>query len=214
MDIDRKEVFRYLGLKQNYIPEKNILCEIEGCILELLNISTMKSIYKIFDIKVSENIIDFGAFCAESRSLSKNLADCKKAVLFAATLGTESEIILNRLNRLNVSRAFIMDACAVALIEQYCDDCQREIEKISAEKGLFVRPRFSPGYGDFNIKHQKDFIRLLELPKKLGLTLSEGFMLIPSKSVTAVMGLSTSNKNCNKKGCEMCNNSECLFRRS
>ena len=59
-----------------------------------------------------------------------------------------------------MSKAVIMQAAAAAVIEEYCDQCQMEIEKTLAKQKLFLRPRFSPGYGDFDLIHQKDFIAL------------------------------------------------------
>ena len=58
------------------------------------------------------------------------------------------------------------------------------------KEGYYIRPRFSPGYGDFDIAHQDMILRMLDTAKKIGLTLTGGNMLTPSKSVTAVIGLS------------------------
>ncbi len=31
------------------------------------------------------------------------------------------------------------------------------MRRTAEQEGLYCRPRFSPGYGDFSIKHQRDF---------------------------------------------------------
>ena len=56
-------------------------------------------------------------------------------------------------------------------------------------EGLHTKPRFSPGYGDFSLEHQRDFMRILDLENSLGLTLTGSLLLVPEKSVTAVIGL-------------------------
>ena len=57
-----------------------------------------------------------------------------------------------------------------------------EIQRNAKEKGLYLRPRFSPGYGDFALEYQKDIFRMLECEKRIGITLTEGNLMMPSKS--------------------------------
>ena len=47
--------------------------------------------------------------------------------------------------------------------------------------GLYLRPRYSPGYGDLALGEQAVFFRLLELPKRLGLSLSEAYIMSPEQ---------------------------------
>lgn len=212
-DISQKEIFRYLGY-HNTIPTETIQSVVTDCISELLNCCSMHHTYKIFDcvIQHTKIIID-NHVIIESKNLSKNLNECNQVILFAATLGVQADILLKKYSHIDMSKAVIMHAVAATIIEEYCDQCQIEIEKILAKQKLFLRPRFSPGYGDFNLIHQQDFITLLDCPRKIGLTLTDSFLLAPSKSVTAVMGISKTNKYCPIKGCEACAKTNCIFRR-
>ena len=83
-----------------------------------------------------------------------------------------------------------------------------------AQDKNYLRPRFSPGYGDFSILYQKDVLRMLDAPKKIGLTMTDGYMLTPTKSVTAIIGISNTKEPCHRKGCEECDKSDCVYRRS
>ena len=65
--------------------------------------------------------------------------------------------------------------------------------------------RFSPGYGDLPLETQGDFLRTLNAEKRLGVTLSPGGLCIPTKTVTAVIGLSTRPVEKGKRGCAVCN---------
>ena len=212
-DISQKEIFRYLGY-HNTIPTETIQSVVTDCISELLNCCSMHHTYKIFDcvIQHTKIIID-NHVIIESKNLSKNLNECNQVILFAATLGVQADILLKKYSHIDMSKAVIMHAVAATVIEEYCDQCQIEIEKTLANQKLFLRPRFSPGYGDFNLIHQQDFITLLDCPRKIGLTLTDSFLLAPSKSVTAVMGISKTNKYCPIKGCEACAKTNCIFRR-
>ena len=113
-----------------------------------------------------------------------------------------------------MGKSVVLQACAAAYLEEYCDDLQLSIgEELKAQK-KWLRPRFSPGYGDFDIHHQDDILRMLDTAKKIGLTLTGGNMLTPSKSVTAVIGLSETETSCHIKGCEACQKKDCAYRRS
>lgn len=112
-----------------------------------------------------------------------------------------------------MSRAVVLQACAAARIESYCNEINDKLKAEAAEEGLYLRPRFSPGYGDLPLSCQPDFCRVLEAEKTVGITLTESFLMMPSKSVTAVIGVSKIAAGCVKEGCEVCSNKNCLCRR-
>ena len=114
-----------------------------------------------------------------------------------------------------MARAVVMQAAAAALIEEVCDRNFESWRKEYEEKGLYLRPRFSPGYGDFPLSVQKDLLGGLEAGKRLGITLTEGGLMMPSKSVTAVIGISPVKGFCRTEGCEACEKKkDCPYRRS
>ena len=52
----------------------------------------------------------------------------------------------------------------------------------------------------------------MDCTKRIGLTLTDGYMLTPIKSVTAVIGL-TEDTVCNTSKCAACVNRACEFRK-
>ena len=104
-------------------------------------------------------------------------------------------------------------AMASTAIEQVCTQVDEIIAAQNPER--FMTFRFSPGYGDYPISLQRDFLRLLDAPRKIGLSLSESCLLVPAKSVTAVAGLSASPVPRRKRGCAVCNlKMTCQYRRN
>ena len=83
---------------------------------------------------------------------------------------------------------------------------------VLAAKGRGLRPRFSPGYGDFSIEHQRDIARVLDTARRIGLTVTDSLMLAPMKSVTAVIGVAET-EGCTEAGCGNCGKKDCEFRR-
>jgi cobalamin-dependent methionine synthase I len=157
--------------------------------------------------------IDGGCFHTKSRNLSKNLQDCEEIIVFAATLGTGADHLIQKYNRLQMSRAVILQAAAATMIEEYCDQVCRELKAEYEKKGWYLRPRFSPGYGDFPLECQSALLNGLEAGKRIGIKLTDSLLMMPSKSVSAVMGVSRKPYRCEVKGCESCTKTDCAYRR-
>ena len=105
-----------------------------------------------------------------------------------------------------------MQAIGAERIEALCDAFCDKLKAEKSEKGLFLRPRFSAGYGDLSIELQRDIMRALDCGRKIGVTLNESLLMSPSKSVTAIVGIS--NMHCTPEfGCTSCENKDCSFRK-
>ena len=203
-----KEALRYLGYGRNEADEE-VNKKFNECYEALEKAVMPKSVVYECDIDVNNGIIKAGNVTVKSNNLSKNLMGCKRAVFMAATLGQGADMLIRRLSKTDMPMAVIADALATAMIEEYCDEICLNLKS----KGYNLRPRFSPGYGDFDIIHQKDFINILDCYKKIGLAVTDGLMLAPSKSVTAIMGISDKDDKCTISGCEVCEKTDCSYRR-
>ena len=56
-------------------------------------------------------------------------------------------------------------------------------------------------------------MRMLDCAKTIGLTMTDSFMMTPTKSVTAVIGASPAKERCPAAGCEVCGKHDCEYRR-
>ena len=237
MEINRREIYRYLGIKPNMEPDAATEQLAEECIRELAEKCRPRAYARWFPLRVCSAsgavetvdigaagagkaqdasdslLLDFSCFQVRSRSLLRNLQDCSEVILFAATIGEGADLLARKYGRINVAKAVVMQAAAAAMIEAFCDEENEKLRAEAAEKGLYLRPRFSPGYGDFSLNHQRDFARVLEMQKTVGITLTESLLMLPSKSVTAVIGVSKQDARCVLSGCESCRNAGCTFRR-
>ena len=212
---DRKEIFRYLGYRGRE-PETGVAEAADSCAAALQTVVEPRHVRRVFPLEwVSADRFRIEGMDVVSRDLSRNLRGCSEVCLMAATLGLGPDRLVQREEALGkMSRAVILQAAAAAMIEAYCDDVNEEIRREAAPKGLFLRPRFSPGYGDFSLEHQTELFRILEVQKKIGVTLTGSLLMMPSKSVTAVIGLSKENTHCMVQGCEVCGKQDCSFRRN
>lgn len=195
MELNRREIYRYLGYRGT-LPEAEIRERIEELGGRVVRAAQPRHALAPASLKFFENdILELGGIRVESRDLSRNLRDCGEVVFFVATLGLEVDRLISGASRRGrISDGVMLQAAAAALIETYCDQICKDLAVELGPRGLFPRPRFSPGYGDFSIKHQKDLLDYQRLGAGIGLTVTDSMLLAPMKSVTAVIGLGPERK--------------------
>ena len=66
----------------------------------------------------------------------------------------------------------VLQACAAAYTEEQADLAQGGIAQYAQERGLYLRPRYSPGYGDLPLASQRFLFDVLQISKKIGVTLT------------------------------------------
>lgn len=132
----------------------------------------------------------------------KMLAQCGRAVLLACTLGAQFDNLLRAEQARDMAGAVILDACGSALVEQGCDEAERDIA--ARFPGLYLTDRFSPGYGDLPLSLQPGLCAVLDAERRVGIHVTSSFLMNPGKSVTAVIGLADKPQMARIRGCAWC----------
>ena len=182
--MDRAEILRYMRTNSR-IADENVLALADRAAEIVESEATPKTLYRIFDCEVSGNVTRLGGFEFESSHLADNLRGCDRAVVFGATLGVQCDRLITSAATTDVALAMALQAAAACKIEEVCDDLEEQIKK---EHGVTLRPRYSPGYFDLDISEQKKIFELIELTKRIGITLTDTYEMLPTKSVTAIIG--------------------------
>lgn len=211
---DIREVCRYLGYGKAQ-PDSRTLDKIMKVGAEYARQAEERWVMRPYDISAADSAVDIympdgrRAARLNSSSLARTLAGCGKAVLFAATLGAGCDRLMARYGAEDITSAAIAQSAGACLIERLCDSI---CGKIAEENpGLFPVRRFSPGYGDLALETQRVFADLLDCGRAIGLTFTDTMMMIPTKSVTAIVGLSVTERSCSG-GCPECGRKECEYR--
>ena len=138
-----QEAVRYLGYGKNPVDEATSRL-VEKGFLELEKVSALRSVFRIFEMnRIDEEKVAIGTLQISSKSLARNLNHCEKAVLFGATLGTGVDRLIARTSLTDMANAVVLQACAAAMLEEFCDEKQFEIGEELEKEGLYLRPRFS-----------------------------------------------------------------------
>ena len=183
LPVDRREILRYAGMRDE---DDTVNALLDECLSEALPHLCYRACYS--ELTVGQ-AIEEGVLYADSVTVSQNLDACERMILFAATLGIEIDRLIARYMAVSPTRALLLQAIGAERIEALCDMLCKEISERARADGYLTTRRFSPGYGDLSIESQREIFRILDCPRKIGLTCHDSLMMSPTKSVTAIVGL-------------------------
>ena len=195
--VSPKEILRYLQHKDQVIP-----VEMQALIDEVLaeTIETIKPKYSLKRLPVHLNspLISVTSesglllYQLSSSDLCEVTNGSEYFFFVAATLGYEVVRKINALMHLAPTKAIIMDACASVIADALCDFVQDELRNphlnVDIETYNYFSQRYSPGYGNLEIKTQKMISDLLNTEKTLGVHVTDHYQLQPEKSVFFIIG--------------------------
>jgi len=209
-DYHRREIFRYAGIRAESAEDELRLSQnLKKCD----GVFVGRICFSRFPIVLSGNHIDLGFAALESASLARNLQGCDEIVLFAATVGLGIDRLIKRSGAESMADSMYLQAIGTERVETlrrvFCEDLKSEM----ALQQRYLRPRFSPGYGDVPLALQNDVFRVLECPRHIGISLSDSLLMSPSKSVTAIVGIGKKRCTPQSDGCSYCDLEGCPFRK-
>lgn len=205
---DRKEALRYAGVK---VPDEALSALLEDTRRELEPLLAYTVCFQ--ELPLPENGAIPGFSDADSAHIRQIFPGCSGLVLFAATLGLGPDRLVTRYGHTSPARALLLQAWGAERIEALCDRFQADVAHQAALRGLYAGNRFSPGYGNLPLQLQRDIFRLLDCPRRMGLTLNESLLMSPTKSVTAFIGLRTCPGSPAAGHCASCGKTDCAYRR-
>ncbi|MGO2199628.1 MAG: methionine synthase [Pseudolactococcus laudensis] len=196
LPLEKSEVLRYLGYRRKQELTPDISALVDEMIMEVQNVSNARYLYQAYDFTLDEANhaihLTNTDLVLQSKQLYSHLKHAKQVVLLAATLGIEVERQVRLYELSEMTKAFVLDAACVDYIEKICDLAEVDIDSQFTDSVL--NRRFSPGYGDLSLEVQPQFLKTLGADRQLGLTLTENYLMIPRKSVTAILGLFEDDK--------------------
>jgi len=129
------------------------------------------------------------AFAIDSRKVITWMNGCSEIYLAAVTLGPELDAKVAELSQSgDMTRAFLLNAYGGEAAEALMESLDREIARQVQARGMTTTKRYSPGYGDWPVTAQRDLLGHLGA-ERIGIRLTESCLMIPEKSVSAIIGV-------------------------
>ncbi len=178
MTVTVQEVARYLRMGGS-IPDGALAARIKELIGETARVLRPARIWRRLPV---------AQIPSPGTTLLRHLAGCAEAYLACGTIGPGLDALQRRVSVTSGADALIAQAVGAALIERYMDGVEDEI-RAELAPGEALLSRYSPGYGDFPLEAQRAILALLDTPRKIGVSLTDSLLMVPSKSVSAVIGV-------------------------
>ena len=220
--VDAGEVWRYAGFPGGPSGEDEPLEALfEEVLAQSRGVFRYDVCYRRFPLRFEDGMPVL-PFAHSSKGLARCLRGSREAVMMAATVGIGTDRMIARAQRESAARALLWQALGAERVEALCDTFCADLLKESADPGIRETPRFSPGYGDLPLEKQKDFVRILDCSRQIGVSLSETLLMTPSKSVTAIFGILPACEDGETgevadrggQGCRGCAAKDCMFRKT
>ncbi len=200
---DDRTALRYMGA---HAPSEEVRGLYEDCKRESVGCLDGAICHRIYDITTEGTQINFGDFCIESADLARCLGGCRQAVVMVATAGFPIDRLIKKYSAVSPARALAFSAIGTAYVEGMCDDFCTALCR--AYGG--ARMRYGVGYGDLSLDCQADIFSCLEVTKRIGVTLTEGMLMSPTKSVSAIIGVG--GETVHNSYCRACPHTDCAQR--
>lgn len=211
---DEGEILRYLGVKNN--REESMLPLVHNIKEEIKKVVRFRFVYNIYSIVQEPDGVmlkDKGVLLP-GKDIKNHLKNSSKCIVLGATLGIGVDRKINYFQKHDMVKAIIANAASTVFIEEGCDYVESLIKEEFCSSNEDLTWRYSPGYGDLSLDVQGELLKLLQENRHIGLYLSESNMLIPKKSVTAIIGVVPKGEKREKKSCENClSRDNCAYRR-
>ena len=212
MELDITEALRYLGAGN--APPETLRQDMERIANQLTAAVRPRYSYRVFSADHKEDgvLLREANILLTGRSAARMLAQCDQAALLICTLGAGFETMLRAEQARDMARAVMLDACGSAWVESGCNAAEEELA--ARFPGRYLTDRFSPGYGDLPLALQPAICAALDAGRRVGVQVTDSFLMNPSKSVTAVIGLSDRPQQARIRGCAYCSMREtCTLRK-
>ena len=110
----------------------------------------------------------------------------RDVVFLCGTLGAEFDAWQRGLSATSAADAFLSQQIGLAAVEKVMDELESKAKDEVEVEGRKLLPRKSPGYGDLPIELSRTILEELDATRKIGVSMTDSNLLVPSKSVTAI----------------------------
>ena len=217
LSIDIQQVLHDIGYGSDTEPAARITSLVNEYVENahhLIEPSYSCIIRNIKQVQGSRVFID-GSIVFQSQIIARLLERCQKVAVFVLTIGNHlEEMSCHLAEDRRMLQAAVLDAIGSVAVESVANFVQDKIGAVAHAQGLGISQRFSPGYCDWDISQQKTVFQALNGKSTVGIHLTDGYLMIPRKSISGIIGIGTSNDGVgNYNPCQVCDKQDCRGRR-
>lgn len=179
--MNKKAILQYLQCFGE--ADEKTLSLIDECIHEVKDIAQFKAIYAFYHLSHQPLMIKELQLDLDSQDLAFYFQDIHECMVIACTLGIQIDRKIKYYEHIDMAKAIVFDAVSNRYLEECCDAYEKTL---ALEAYTF---RFAPGYGDIPLALNIPLSKALMADKKIGLTINNGGLFLPMKSMLGIVGI-------------------------
>lgn len=208
VEVDRQKVAHRLGYTS--LPSA-VNRAIDDALDKTKDLISPRAIYNLKEIISfsGESILLEGGVNFNTVKIGSYLVKCcDQVAVFLLTIGRDLEKEVDKLmGQGNFLSALTLDAIGSEAVDTAANYLKELIKK--SHGGTEITPYFSPGCGDWKLSDQGSIFNLLN-SLKLGMELTERYMMIPRKSISGIFGLGKPDRVAKEPiPCQSCSTKDC-----
>lgn len=202
------KILAALGISEASMPNSVAIDEesrrIENALALLRRKAQNRVLYKVYDMANSNQRAFIKDKILIGDSIKQFLGQPNQIIICATTLGSQVDQLIRREGVMSIATMVLIDTAAMEVVEEHLNQWLINLKAEAQFKDYYFSHRFSPGYGDMPLTMQKDILQELQCQKQIGLTVSDSGILLPKKSVTAIIGLYEEPFETTYSNCDSC----------
>jgi hypothetical protein len=211
IEIDSDTLLRLAGYSEKR-PAPPRLVDAAGRTIERARtLAHPRAVYEVYETAdAADGAVLLGTGKFTGKILSKVLGGSDLATVYAVTLGPELDGESSRLSAGGdvLSSVLLDTAGSLVLARASLSFISRVYDTEAAPRGYSVTPPFGPGQCRWDLAEQKVLFNLIN-PSRIGITLTETFLMIPKKSVSGLLGIGRPDAIFTKTPCQICDRKDC-----
>ena len=215
IEVMPREVLKLQGYKRDASPKREVAEILHQAIQEGYQLINPKAIYdEVPVVEVKDDKIKLGD--GLTLGTKNTVRSWRNLELLGVALCTIDSALEHRVSELfaegDYSLALMLDSVGSVAVESLADSANYYICHKANNSGFKVGSRLSPGYSKWALEEQRTIFSLVP-GDKIGVRLTEQYMMIPQKSVSFCIGIGRALVDEVGSPCRYCGKESCPYRR-
>ena len=193
-EIEEERILRELRIPKistlEELPEKEIARNIKKAIDLGYALIDAKAVYRTYRLQKPADEppgVETSPGLFFGKKIAADFAACEWVTLLLTTIGPALPDRADALKESEPSDSFFLEHVGGWMADYLAERVNERIAAEAAKNGYETGFRYAPGYCDWTLQAQPEMMRLLEA-HRVGVSLTDSFIMIPRKSVSAALG--------------------------
>jgi hypothetical protein len=209
--VDLETLLTLAGYSDKRPAPRRLVSAAEQVIELTRTLARPRAVYEVYETaRASDGAVILGGGRFSGKILTRVLEGSDLAAVYAVTLGPELDDESSRLAATGdvLSSVLLDTAGSLALTKASISFIGRVFAAEAAPRGYVVTSPFGPGQCRWDLAEQRVLFDLIE-PSRIGISLTDTFLMIPKKSVSGIMGIGKPDEVFTTSPCSLCNRKDC-----